>query len=130
MTPSDARWDRFTHTKVGRFVIHPMFIVGMAIFMVVNAAVAGWALTTAWDAKGREIQVARTEASRAVVKAQQAQDAQRAASDVALVAARRQFCAIINIISGGPPPTNERSLELQQAFQKLGTSAFLHCDQP
>lgn len=130
-----TRWDRFTHTRVGRTVVHPLFITSMVIFMVVNAGIAGWALTTAWSAKSHEITVARNEAGKAVAKAQEAQEAQarakvqsdaKAARD--LETARQAFCHLIDInASDDPPPSTARGFAQQEAYKQLGRTPFLHC---
>jgi hypothetical protein len=127
MTP-DARWDRFTHTKAGRFVSHPLFIVGMAIFMVVNAVVAGWALTTSWEARDREIVVARAEAAKAVAQANQANRSAIASRAASSEAARQAFCRIIILnVGNNPPPTTARGFALQAAYAEFGKSPVLHC---
>jgi hypothetical protein len=127
MTP-DARWDRFTHTKAGRFVSHPLFIVGMAIFMVANAAVAGWALTASWQARDREIVVARAEAAKAVAQASQANRSAMASRAASNEAAREAFCRIIILnASNNPPPTTARGFAFQAAYAQLGKSPALHC---
>jgi hypothetical protein len=123
-----TRWDRFTHTKLGRAVVHPIFMVCMVIFMVVTAGISGWALTSSWQAKSREITVARAEAHRAVVESQKAREEAQAKSAADLERARQGFCNIIRLNTGNnPPPTTARGVALQKTYRELGETPFLHC---
>jgi hypothetical protein len=125
----DTRWDRFTHTRAGRAVVHPIFIACMALFMVASATVSVVALTTAWHAKSREIAVARVESAHAVAKANQAQLAAQASEAHTLEQARTEFCHIVHIYATAKGTTTERGQQVSLAWEALGRTPFLHCAQ-
>lgn len=124
-------------TRISKFVVRPVFIIALTVFMVGSAALSGWALTTAWNAKGREITVARTEAQHAVnaaqaaaAKAEAAQQQQRLAQAKASQQLVMQLCTLVHINSDttGAPPTTVRGFQIAAAWKKFGENPLLHCN--
>jgi hypothetical protein len=123
-----SRLERFAQTRTGRVMLHPAFVVCMALFTILNAAIAGWALTTSWEARDREIVVARAEAAKAVTQANQANRSAIASRAASSEAARQAFCRIIILnVGNNPPPTTARGFALQAAYAEFGKSPVLHC---
>lgn len=123
-----SRLERFAQTRTGRVMLHPAFVVCMALFTILNAGIAGWALTTSWEARDREIVVARAEAAKAVAQASQANRSAMASRAASNEAAREAFCRIIALnASDNPPPTTARGFAFQAAYAQLGKSPALHC---
>lgn len=124
---TDTRWDRFTHTRLGRAVVHPIFIACMALFMVASATVSVVALSTAWKSQKHETTIARAEAARAVEKANEAQVAAQAAEAHTLEQARTEFCHIVHIYATAKGTTTQRGQQVAAAWEALGRTPFLHC---
>lgn len=115
-------------TRVATIVVKPVFIILLSVFMVISAGVSGWALTTAWNAKGHEITVARTEARHAVQQAHLAEVDGQQNGAAQKEATRLLVCKLVQINSSlTPPPTTARGVSIAAAWHQIGELPVLHC---
>ena len=109
-------------TKISHFVVKPVFIIFLSLFMVASAVLSGWALTTAWNAKSREITVARQEAHHAVQEAQQAQIQNARNNAKSNEANRVLVCKLVNAEAKLDAP------QVAHAWLEIGRLPTLHCN--